>query len=161
MRAWRAAERSRRALLRDHPDVRRLIAAVAEAEAQRDANWQQVLQLQADVRHLATGLNAAPVAEDTSVLRLRQQVEDLAAIVGRLIGAGWDDPIFAAVAARSQQAVVDGRLLERSVLDALDVTQPMARAIPPPPAVAPSPEPPQLSRAERRRREREVRRNRS
>lgn len=155
MRAWRAAERSRRALLRDHPDVRRLIAAVAEAEAQRDANWQQVLQLQADVRDPATGLNAAPVAEDTSVLRLRQQVEDLAAIVGRLIGAGWDDPIFAAVAARSQQAVVDGRLLERSVLDALDVTLPMARAIPPP-----SPEPPQLSRAERRRREREARRNR-
>lgn len=97
--------------------------------------------------------------DGTDHVRWRQQATDLAAIVGRLMGAGWDHPIFALVERRARQASSAGDLLSSSVLDELDAAEAFRSRTRPP-----DPLPPQaaaasgLSRAERRRLEREARR---
>lgn len=91
------------------------------------------------------------------MLALRQQVDDLTAVAAQLLGAGWDHPVFATVAARAQRAGAEGRLLE-PVLDELEMTPapaPLPARLTPRTVTSPG-----LSRAERRRLEREERRRR-
>lgn len=157
VRAWRAAERARRELVRDHPDVGSLVEAVTQAEAQRDANWRHVHELQEQVRRLTAEAPPPGTMTKASGFVLRQQVDDLVAVIAHLIGAGWDHPLFATVEARARRAGAEGRLLDRSVLDELGSSLPAGlrgdRSPEPPASSGPS-------RAERRRLEREERRRR-
>ena len=155
VRAWRAAERARRQLWSGKVDVDELIAKVQHVESERDRNWQQVLELRAERRTLERGppgRDHPPPAELTSELvRWQQQAADLAAIVARLTGAGWDHPMFALVDQRAHRAAAEGDVLATSVLDDPVAVRIFARP-------EPVPTPSGQSRAERRRMEREARR---
>ena len=151
VRAWRAAERARRELWAGDVDLDAIVAKVQQVEAERDRVWQQVLALQAEVRALeqSSTPDASPPAElEAEVIRRRQQADDLAAIVARLTGLGWDHPMFALVDRRARRAAAEGAVLGTSVFDDPEAGQAFVRSEPPPlPPSRPTPDPSRLSHA--------------
>lgn len=159
VRAWRAAERARRQLMRGEVDVGAMAEKLRRAEEERDRNWEQVLELQKALRaaetHPADGADRRPAEPDPEHVRWQQQATDLAAVVGHVTGVAWDHPLFGLVDRRARQAVADGAVLATSIVDEPSLRLP---AGPPEQQLQSAPVPTVRSRAERRRLEREARR---
>jgi hypothetical protein len=124
-------------------NVEELVAAIRRAEAQRDANMEQVLRLKAELRELQCGRS---LTADADLVQWQQRATDLAAVVAQLTDGTRSDALLATVERRARRAAAVGELLPVSVVEELE------RPAADPPAT--------LSRAERRRLERGDRRRR-
>ena len=176
-RAWRARERVRRATFRGEYDVGQVLEQLQTVTEQRDRNWEQVEQLQAENARLRDGRTAlgSPTEPGKTIDDLRaeldaarhrevgwqQQAVDLLALFGRHLNISGSDPLIREIGARSQLAAKHGELLGASrPFDQTSRRSPGSSTDPfrPPEPGFQTTE--HLSRAERRRREREQRRRR-
>ena len=161
VRAWRAAERVSRSCGRVSSTSRGWSPRSRTSRPNATACGSRCSP-QAQVRALEQSPTpgAPPPAESASaVIRWQQQADDLASILARLTGLGWDHPMFALVDRRARTSRRRRLRSGTSVFDDPEAGQAFVRPEPPPlPSSRPTPESSRLSHAERRRLEREAKR---